>query len=223
VSTRPSLAAETRTVVGKHVAILRRAGVVPAVVYGHGHASEAIQLDARELDQLRRHIGRNTIIDLAVGGRKPSPVLIQSVHEHPVSRRPQHVDFYVVKMTEEMTVEVPVVFVGASVAVERGGGTLLHLRDAVQVRALPADLPSAVEVDVTPLEDFETTLHVSDLQAPPRVTILTEASEPVVRVQAPRVEAEVVPAAEEVEAPAEEAAPEARGGEAPAAEVTAEG
>ena len=204
MSTRPQLAADRREITGKKVAELRRAGILPAVVYGHGHPSEAIQIDAREFGNLRRHVGRNALVDLKVAGGRAQPVLLHAVHEHPVTRLTLHADFYVVKMTEEMTVEVPVVNVGESVAIDKLGGTLLHLRDTVQVRALPADLPSALELDISSLDSFEAMLHVSDLRVPERVTLLTDPTEPIARVQQPRAEAVAEEVAEvAVVAPAE--------------------
>jgi large subunit ribosomal protein L25 len=204
VSTRPELVAEHREIVGKKVSALRLAGKLPAVVYGHGHPSETIQLDAHEFEILRRHVGRNDLLDLTVAGGRARPVLLHAVHEHPVSRRTLHADFFVVRMTEEMTVDVPIQAVGESLAVDKLGGTLLHLKDTVQVRALPADLPSFIALDVSSLDSFEMTLHGSDLQVPERVTLLMDISEPIARVQPPRVELEPVGAAEvEAEAPAE--------------------
>lgn len=204
MSTRPELVAEHREILGKKVSALRHAGKLPAVVYGHGHPSEAIQLDAHEFDILRRHVGRNALLDLKVAGGGARPVLLHAIHEHPVSRRPLHADFFIVRMTEEMTVDVPIQPVGESVAVEKLGGTLLHLKDTVEVRALPADLPSFIELDISSLDSFEVTLHASDLRVPERVTLLMDPTEPIARVQPPRVELEPVGAPEaEAEAPAE--------------------
>lgn len=213
VSTRPQLSADPREALGKKVAHLRREGVLPAVVYGHGNDSEPIQIDAKGFDELRRHAGRNALVDLKVGGGRARPVLLHAVQEHPVTRRALHADFLIVRMTEEMTVDVSVAMVGESVAIEKMGGTLLHLRDTIQVRALPGDLPSALELDISSLSTFDATLHVSDLQVPDKVTILTDASEPLARVQAPRVEEE--PVETEGEAAADEAeAAEGEGTEA---------
>lgn len=202
MSTRPQLAAEPRAVIGKKVAKLRRQGILPAVVYGHGNASESIQINAHEFEVLRRHIARNTLLDLTVGGGKPRPVLLQGIHESPVTRRTQHVDLFIVRMTEEMAVDVPMSVIGDSPAVTIHGGNLLHLRETIHVRALPADLPSVIAVDVSSLVDFETTLHVRDLVVPDRVTVLTDAAEAILRVQAPRVDTEAAPAAAEVAAAA---------------------
>jgi len=213
VSTRPQLSADTREALGKKVAQLRRDGVLPAVVYGHGSDSEAIQVDAKGFDELRRHAGRNALVDLKVGGGRARPVLLHAVQEHPVTRRALHADFLIVRMTEEMTVDVSVAMIGESVAIEKMGGTLLHLRDTVQVRALPGDLPSSLELDISSLSTFDATLHVSDLQVPEKVTILTDGTEPLARVQAPRVEEEPV------ETEGEAAAAEAEDAEAEGSEA----
>ena len=82
----------------------------------------------------------------------------------------------------------------------RDGGTLLHQRETVSVRALPDALPPALEVDISPLVDFEATIHVSDIVVPEGVTVLTDPAEPIARVQAPRVAEEPVVAAEQPEA-----------------------
>ena len=220
MATRPQLAAQRREVSGKRVSRLRREGFVPAVVYGRGQPSLSIQVYAREFDALRRHAGRNALVDLKLDGGRARPVMLHGVQEHPVQRSTLHVDFLVVRMTEEMTVDVPVVLTGDSEAVSKLGGTLLHLRDTVQVRALPGELPSSIDADVSVLGDFDAMLHVGDLHVPERVTLLTDPSEPLARVQAPRVE-EVPEVVEAVEAEEEAAAAE-EGAEAPA-EATAEG
>jgi large subunit ribosomal protein L25 len=215
-STRPRLAAEPRTITGKKVASLRREGKVPAVVYGHGHDSQPVQLDAHELELLRRHVGRNAMLDLAMGKGKPTPVMLQHIQEHPVTRRPVHVDLFVINLTEEITVDIAIAFTGESEAVRKDGGTLLHQRETVSVRALPDALPPAIEVDISSLVDFEATIHVGDIVVPDGVTILTDPTEPLARVQAPRVAEEPVVAAEAPEAAAEETAEATE--EAPAGE-----
>jgi large subunit ribosomal protein L25 len=211
---RPTLSARPRVARGKENTKLRSTGMLPGVVYGRGQDSQMIELDAREFETLQRHTGRHAVLDLEVEGNgKAQPVLLQAIQEHPVTRRPLHIDLLVVNLEEERTVDAPIVMVGESLAVERLGGVLLHLRDAVLVRAKPDDLPSGIELDITPLEDFDSVLHVSDLRIPDGVTLITDPSEPIARVQAPRVEEEPV-AAEEAEG---------EGEEAPAAEGEAEG
>jgi large subunit ribosomal protein L25 len=215
---RPKLTARPREVRGKHVALLRRDGVLPAVVYGAGVQSQAISIDAHEFELLHRSTGRHAVIDLSIegDGQNATPVLLQAVQEHPVSRHPLHIDLLVVNLEEERTVDVPILLVGESEAVEKQGGVLLHLRDAVLVRAKPDNLPSAIEIDVSPLVDFDAVLHASDLIIPEGVTLITDPHEPVARVQPPRIEEEPVVAEAE-------AAPEGEAEGAPAAEGAAEG
>ncbi len=188
---RPTLSARPRDVRGKAVAHLRKEGSLPAVVYGAGVESHNVMLDAREFETLRRRAGRHAVIDLTIeGDGKVQPVLLQSIQEHPVNRHPLHVDLLVVDLSLERTSDVPLVFVGTSDAVAKQGGVMLHLRDAVLVRAKPDDLPSGIELDITPLVDFEVTLHASDLVMPAGVTLVTDPSEALARVQQPRVEEE---------------------------------
>jgi large subunit ribosomal protein L25 len=202
---RPKLSARPRVVRGKKVALLRSRGVLPGVVYGAGHESQAIELDVREFEVLHKRTGRHAVLDLQVeGDGGVQPVLLQTVQVHPVTRRPLHVDLLVVNLQEERTVEAAIVIVGESEAVDKLGGVLLHLRDAVTVRAKPDDLPSGIELDISSLVDFDGVLHASDLIMPDGVTLLTDPIEPLARVQAPRVEEEpVVAEAAEGEAPGE--------------------
>jgi large subunit ribosomal protein L25 len=185
---RPTLAASPREILGKKVAGLRQAGRLPAVVYGHGVDSRSLSLDTHEFELLTRHVGPNTLVDLTVEGTKAMPVLVHGVQRDPIHRRMLHVDLFAVRMTEELTVEVPIVTTGSSLAIEQHGGTLLHLLESVKVRALPDHLPHSIELPIDSLVDFETTLHVRDLPIPGDVTLLTDADEAVARVQAPRIE-----------------------------------
>jgi large subunit ribosomal protein L25 len=191
-STRLSLAAEPREVVGKKVAGLRREGRLPAVVFGRGIDSENVSVDAHEFDLLRRNAGQNALIDLTVHGKKARPVLVHGVQVHAVNRRPLHVDLFLVRMTEELTVDVQLVATGISPAIENEGGTLLHPIETVRVRALPDHLPASIEFPIESLIDFDAVIKVADLVIPGDVTLLTDPDEIVAKVQAPRVEAEPV-------------------------------
>jgi large subunit ribosomal protein L25 len=193
---RATLAAEHREVLGKKVAALRRAGRLPAVVYGHGVESDSVSVDAHEFEQLRRHTGPNALVDLSVDGKKAQPVLVHSIQVHPVNRRPLHVDLFLVRMTEELTVEVPLVATGESPAVTLHGGTLLHPSESVRVRALPDHLPQSIEYSVAGIGDFDTAIYVRDLVVPSDVTLLTDPDEIIAKVQPPRVEEEPVAVAE---------------------------
>lgn len=223
---RPTLAAEPRDVTGKAVKKLRSAGRLPAVVYGHGVDSTNVTIDAHEFDLLRKHVGPNALIDLSVDGKKSDPVLIHDVQIHPVNRRPLHADLFLVRMTEELTVDVRLVPTGESAAVVQLNGTLLHPTETVRIRALPDHLPQSIEYAIDSLVDFDAAVHVRDLTIPEDVTLLTDPDEIIAKVQAPRIEVEEEPVVEEGEEGAEgEAAEGAEGaaeGEAPSGESAAE-
>ena len=213
---RPTLVAQHREITGKAVAHLRKAGRLPAVVYGHGVASSNVTVDAHEFDVLRKRIGPNALVDLSVDGSNAQPVLIHDIQIHPVHRRPLHADLFLVRMTEELTVDVPLVSVGESHAIEQLGGTLLHPTETVRVKALPDHLPQSIEYAIDSLIDFDAAIHVRDLTIPSDVTLLTDPDEIIAKVQAPRIEIEEEPVVEEGELEEGEAAE----GEAPTAEGT---
>jgi large subunit ribosomal protein L25 len=114
-------------------------------------------------------------------------VLVHGVQVHPVNRRPLHVDLFVVRMTEELTVEVPLIGTGLAPAADNGG-TLVHPTSTVRVRALPGDLPDSLSYDLSSLTSFDVTITVADLVVPDGVTIAADPAEVVARVLAPRVE-----------------------------------
>lgn len=213
-STRPSLAAEQREITGKKVAAIRRAGRLPAVVYGKDVPSTNISLDSKEFDALRRAVGPNALIDLTIDGKKARPVLVHGIAVHPVERNALHVDLLAVQMTQELVVDVQLVATGESEAVTREGGTLIHPIETVKIRALPDHLPRAIEYDIAALVDFDATIKVEDLAIPEDVTLLTDPGEIVAKVLAPRVEEK--PAEAEALEGVAEGVPEAQSG--PAAE-----
>ena len=210
--TRPALTAHRREITGKDVARLRRQGILPAVLYGHGEASEPIQIDAKAFETLNRVSGRHALIDLKIEGGRTHQAVVHDVQEHPVKRVPLHVDFQLVKMTEEMTMDVQLVPIGTSVAVEKHNGTLLQTLDHIRLRGLPGAMPQSIEYDVSVLDSFEAAIHVRDLAIPEKVTLLTDPDESVAHVQPSRAEVELEREAATA-APAEGAAPEGEGQE----------
>ena len=212
-ATRPTLTAESRQQTGKKVAHLRHAGRLPGVVFGHGVPSANVSLDAHEFDLFRRRSGSSTLLDLVVDGT-PTPAIVHGVQIHPVSRRPIHVDLFAVRMTEELTVDVPIVTTGSTSLVERDSGTLTHL-NTVRVRALPDHLPQSIEVSIEGLTSFDDVIHVRELSIPPDAQVLNDPDEIVVRILPPRVEHEEPTVSPEAEAAAagEAGAPASAGSE----------
>jgi large subunit ribosomal protein L25 len=190
---------DPRTVTGKHTKRLRAAGVVPGVVFGKKAGSVPIQLDAKALDQLYRDAGRTSIVKISVDGGQTTSVVIKSIQRHPLTGRALHVDFFAPDLTHEMTVDVPLAFIGEPPAVEATGGFLLTSLTNLRVKALPSDLPHELTVDLTPLVDLEAAIHVSDISVAENVTVLNDPDEMVARVMPPRVEEEPEPVVAEGE------------------------
>jgi large subunit ribosomal protein L25 len=204
-----------RSVLGKNVAKLRRAGHTPANVYGHRIDSTSVQADTAELTHLLRTMGRNALVTLSIDGEGlPRTVMIRDVARNPLNGHVLHIDFYQVNMTEKMKADVPVVLTGVSDAVETYGGVLLQMVDVIHVEALPADIPSEFTVDVSVLTQLDQAVHVRDLHLDTdKVTIHSDPDIVLARVAAPRL------ATEEEEAAAaapEEGAEGAEGEAAPA-------
>ena len=203
---RPRLAVESRTITGKAVARLRREGRLPAVVFGHGTASEPVTIDSHAFDQLRRRTGSSTLIDLSVDGGKARPVLLHGIQVHRITRRPLHVDLFAVRMTEELTVDVQLVPDGVAPATLQGG-SLVHPVSMVRARALPADLPETIHYDLSSLVGYDDTITVADLAVPAGVTLQADPADVIARVLEPREEVVAVVeavAVAPVEAPAAE-------------------
>ena len=206
-SAQPVLKATSRTETGKAVARLRKAGKIPAVVFGHGLASISVSLDAHEFELLRRTVHSNTLLSLVIDDKDKHRVMVHGIHVDPRTRHLQHVDLFAIKSGEEVTVDVPIRTTGESFAVERLGGTLLHAMDHVKVRALPEKLPEALEISIEGLDDFDKAIHLRDVPLPAGVTPLADLDELVVKVVPARVVEEEPE--KPVEIPVEEAEGEA--------------
>lgn len=206
VSAPSTLTATRRVEIGKSVAHLRKAGRVPAVVFGHGLDSIAVSLDFHEFDKVRRAGHANAILDLKIDDKDVHRVMVHGIQVDPRSRQLLHVDLFELKKGEEVTVDVPLHATGESYAVARLSGTLLHNIDHVRVRALPENLPDALEFSIEPLKDFDTAIHLRDVALPTGVTLLSEPDEVVAKVAAPKVEEEVPVVEAEAPVEAEEAA-----------------
>ena len=204
------LAGEPRAQLGRTDARrLRKAGKVPAVMYGGGEAPEALVLDHNALrNQMSREAFYTSILTLKIGP-KAQQVVVKSVERHPAKPQIMHMDFQRVREDVEITLNVPIHFTGELEAkgVKDQGGVVDHLMTDVEVRCLPRYLPEFLTLDVTNLE-LNQIYHLSDIKLPEGVTLVALAGGndyPVVAVNLPR--------AEEIDIPVETATP---AGEVPA-------
>lgn len=176
-----TLAAEERTAVRTGVRALRRAGKVPAVVYGHNIRPISIQLDAHEVTNTLRKAGRNTLISLNVAGKSPKMVLTREVQRDVIRRTIQHIDFYEVNMAEKITASIRVICAGEPEDVKSGVGVLLQERDTLDIEALPGDLIESVTIDVSNMK-VDDVVRVKDVVIPAGIKFLENEEEEVVRV-----------------------------------------
>lgn len=185
------IAADPRLVTGKQTSSLRRQGIIPAHLYGHGLESLTLQTTLSSVNNLLRTIERNTIIDLQINGEpQPRPVMLRGLQRNPATDELLHVDFFQISLTERLRADVQIIMRGEAPAVHVFGGILLQALDRITVEALPADIPGHIEVDVSGLEELEAAIHVRDLVLPPNVNLLTDPDQVVAKVAPPRVEAE---------------------------------
>jgi large subunit ribosomal protein L25 len=207
---RKELMLEPRQVTGKKVVQLRRAGIVPANVFGRRLDSVTVQVDAVELLKTIRSSTKNEVIDLTVSGEKASrPGIIQHIQRNPLTGAILHADFYQVSLREKMRADVRLVLVGSSDAVVTFSGVLTQQTDTIHIEALPLDIPTHIEVDISALAELDSSIHVSDLPIPANVLVLTAGEVVVAHVASPAKAEEV----EEV-APTEAAAAAAQEAEA---------
>jgi len=184
-----TLTAQARQERGKNaMRRLRRQGLVPGVVYGHGDETRTIALKAQELEKLLASISvENTIIGLSIDGGKPADTLIREVQQHPARRAVLHVDFLQIHAGEKIHLEVPVRLHGSPVGVRDNGGVLQEVLRELHVECLPRDIPEAVDLEIEHL-DIGDSVHVKDISIP-NVKILNDPDLVVVTVLAPTVSA----------------------------------
>lgn len=165
---------------------LRAEGLVPVTVYGGGQDATSATVGKREFAALIRNHGRNSIFTLNVEG-VTSPVKIAAVQIDPIKGFLVHADLMRISLTEKSKFEVPVKIVGEADGVKNFGGILDIPRHSLEIRCLPADLPSVFEVDVTNLGVGDH-LSVKDLNLSDKIEVLVDQDTVLVTVVAPRVE-----------------------------------
>lgn len=184
---------------------LRREGLVPAVIYGHGRDPISLSLNARDLDKMLGHIqAESTVIDITVGGQT-AKTLIREIQRHPIKRQILHVDFQALVAGEKVTVSIPITLTGIPEGVKLEGGVLDQTLRELEIEVDPSNIPDHVELDVSAMVIGDS-LHVSDIKLPEGVEILDDPETSVAVVAAPRAVIEETPAAEGVEGAPEAAA-----------------
>lgn len=162
---------------------VRAAGRIPAVFYGFGKESTPISVPGVEFIKLFREAGETSAITLDMGGEKVS-ALVHDMQRDPVTGEYTHIDFLVVDMNKEAEVAVPIEFTGLAEAEKLGLGVVMKIMHEVEVRALPANLPHSLTVDVTVLATLSDAIYAKDLVLPKNVTLVGNGEDVVASVAA---------------------------------------
>jgi large subunit ribosomal protein L25 len=199
----------SREILGKKVKHLRRQGITPVHVFGHGIESLALQCDTRELERVLSQAGQTRLINLKLAKeKKPRTVVVREFDRDWHQGQLVHVDFYQVKMEEKIRLEVPVVLLGEAPALKSKINMLDHELGTFTVECLPAKIPSSIEVDISSLTELDQAIRVRDITLDKDITVLNNPDLVVAKISfrpVEKVEEKVVEEVVEAEA-AEEAA-----------------
>jgi len=218
---RIELKVTKRDILGKKVKHLRRQGITPVHVFGHGIESLALQCATDELERVLARAGHTGLVNLKLDSEKrPRTVVIREFSRDWRGGRLLHVDFYQVRMEEKIRLEVPVVLLGEAPALKSKANMLEHELETLTVECLPGKIPPHLEVDITRLTEAGQAIRVKDIPVDKDINVLNDPELVVVKISfrpAEKLEEVVVekPAAvvEEVAEAAKEAVP---GAEKPA-------
>lgn len=170
------LEAVKRNVIGKQVKALRRAGKVPAVIYGSDVESLPITLDSRETTKTLNKVSGSTILSISVEGVEHA-TLVREIQQDYIKGTLLHVDFLAVSMKEKLRTHVSLSLVGDAPVLEEFSAMIMSGLDQIEVECLPNDLPSVIEVDISVLAELGQSIHVKDIPAIPNVEFLTDPEE----------------------------------------------
>ena len=203
------LKATKREVLGKKVGALRRAGNLPAVLYGHRIETTPITLDAHEAALRLSHLTTSSLVMVDLEGTE-YPALVREKQKDYLKNRLLHVDFQVISMTEKVTTKVGIELTGIAPVVKGFSAVIVTVLSELEIECMPQDLPARVVIDISGLTEIGAAIHVRDVVISDKVQILDDPGETIIVASATREEKAVV---EEVPAEEEAAAEEAEPGQ----------
>ncbi len=195
------LKATKRDVKGKQVKALRRAGELPAVIYGRHVEPISISLEAHAAGIFLAKLTSSSLVTIDVEGTEYAAI-VREKQRNFIKGNLTHVDFLALDLTEKIRTKVRLTFTGVSSAVKDYSAVLVHRMDAVEVECLPADLPERITVDISSLKEIGNNIHVRDFIVPANVVVLDDADEIAIIATAVKEEAADVAAVPGAEAAA---------------------
>jgi len=186
-----SLKAELRVIFGKKLNKVRKQGLVPGNIFGPDFKSKSISVAYKDFVKTYKIVGETGIVYLFLD-KENVPVLIKSIQKHPLSSLLLHVDFRKIDLAKKIETNVPVKTIGVSEAVSQKAGVLLVQSETLLIEALPEDIPSFIEVDITIIKEIGQEIKVSDLKKSDKYEIKTPAEKVILGVVAHKEES-IVP------------------------------
>ena len=177
--------------------VLRVENKIPAVLYGPDIENQSLALDYNEFVGAYEETGGSSLLTLKTPDGKDFNILIGEIQKHPISSRYLHVDLRQVSMTQKIEAEAELSFVGEAPAVKELGGIFAPAKSVLLIKALPKDLVSEIEVDISVLATFGDKVTVRDIKLPSGVEVVDELDVMIAGVSEPKEEEEVAPTAEE--------------------------
>ncbi|MBP6178189.1 MAG: 50S ribosomal protein L25 [Anaerolineales bacterium] len=182
------LKATKRNVKGKQVKALRRAGELPAVIYGRHVDPVSISLDAHTAELVFAKLTSSTLVTIDVEGQEFA-ALVREKQRNFIKGNLTHIDFLAVDLTEKIRTKVRLTYTGISSAVKDYSAVLVHRKDALEVECLPADLPERITVDISPLKEIGNSIRIKEIALPANVAILDDEDEIIIIASAVKEEA----------------------------------
>ncbi len=186
-----AITAKARTNMGRRSKDSLKEMRVSGIMYGSGVTPQPISVGRSEFLKVYKSAGHSSLVDVTVDSASPVKAVIKELQYNVVTMDPIHIDFHQVRMDQAMEAAIPLVFVGESAAVKTDGGTLIKSLDEIQVRCLPADLPHAIEIDLSVLKTFEDLINVGSITPPKGVEFLDDATLTIATVSRPLTEDEL--------------------------------
>jgi len=186
-SKKVSLKVELRQIFGKKLNKIRKQGLVPGNVYGPDFKSQSVSVLQKDLIKTYKKVGETGVVYLLLDDDN-IPVLIKTIQKHPVSGFLLHIDFRKIDLSKKIETAVPVKTIGVSEAVSQKSGVLLVQSDTLLIEALPEDIPSYIEVDISVIKEIGQEVKVIDLKKSDKYEIKTPAEKVVVAVIAHKEE-----------------------------------
>lgn len=201
-----ALKVDERGVTGKQVAQLRRAGLIPAVLYGRHVDAISLSAPRRQIEQVVSKAGSTRLIKVYVGETAtPRNALLRGVQRDSISGALLHVDLYEVSMTDRIRTAIPIVLSGKAPAVDLGKGVMVRGLSRIEVECLPGDLIPEIIVDISGLAEIHDSVSVADLKVSEAITLLADRDDMIVTISPlGKEEEEVTAAAATTEAAAAE-------------------